>query len=217
MLSARLLDQNQDGAFMHEMFSLRRQSFWQFDKNQKSVTTASEKQRAACSVVRNWIENTCGAKTKGSQLITMQFRHELWQLVNKKIFLKLVCNFAMICDTLGVGQKRVICRALHKAPFQWSRIRPTTIFDPRTWPALQQASFLAVKILERGGDAEVGQENIFLWSFQLLGEKLMLIRPLLPLGAFLGACRSENGSRCCHSQSSYLSIKQMYGGVVLIL
>ena len=172
--------------------------------------------RAACSVVRNWIENTCGAKTKGSQLITMQFRHELWQLVDKKIFLKLVCNFAMICDTLGVGQKRVICRALHKAPFHWSRIRPTTIFDPRTWPALQQASFLAVRILVRGGDAEIGQGNIFLWSFQLLGEKLMLIRPLLPLGAFLGACRSENGSRCCHSQSSYLSIKHICGGVRLI-
>ena len=169
MLSARPSDQNQDGAFMHEMFSLRRQSFWQFDKNQKSDTTASEKQRAACSVVRNWIENTCGAKTKGNQLITMQFRHELWQLVDKKIFLKLVCNFAMICDTLGVGQKRVICRALHKAPFQWSRIRPTTIFDRRTWPALQQASFLAVKILERGGMQKLGKRISFCGLFNSWG------------------------------------------------
>ena len=169
MLSARPSDQNQDGAFMHEMFSLRRQSFWQFDKNQKSDTTASEKQRAACSVVRNWIENTCGAKTKGNQLITMQFRHELWQLVDKKIFLKLVCNFAMICDTLGVGQKRVICRALHKAPFQWSRIRPTTIFDRRTWPALQQGSFLAVKILERGWMQKLGKIISFCGLFNSWG------------------------------------------------
>ena len=76
----------------------------------------------------------------------------------------------MICDTLGVGQKRVICRALHKAPFQWSRIRPTTIFDPRTWPALQQASFLAVKILERGGCRSWAREYLFVVFSTLGGE-----------------------------------------------
>ena len=67
----------------------------------------------------------------------------------KKVFLKLVCNFAMICDTPWVGQKRVICPALHKGPFHSRRIRPT-IFDPWT-SSLPRAALQAfpVQISER--------------------------------------------------------------------
>ena len=69
-------------------------------------------------------------------------------LSGKKGFLKLVCNFAMICDTLWVGQKRVICPALHKGPFHCRRIRPT-IFDP--WREVQPLGERG----EEGGDCRL--------------------------------------------------------------
>ena len=94
----------------------------------------------------------------------------------KKVFLKLVCNFAMICDTPWVGQKRVICPALHKGPFHSRRIRPT-IFDP--WREVQPSG---------GGDLPVE-----IWEGCICRRKLLcglfslwkLIRPWL-------GCRSEN-------------------------
>ena len=82
----------------------------------------------------------------------------------------------MICDTPWVGQKQVICPALHKGPFHSRRIRPT-IFDP--WREVQPSG---------GGDLPVE-----IWEGCICRRKLLcglfslwkLIRPWL-------SCRSEN-------------------------
>ena len=87
-------------------------------------------------------------------------------LSGKKGFLKLVCNFAMICDTLWAGQKRVICPALHKGPFHCRRIRPT-IFDPwrEVQPSGERWEERGASWNIRGGEMQL-REKTSLWSFQ---------------------------------------------------